>query len=286
MTLCFFASDLHGKVDRYEQLFKKIKLEKPVAVFLGGDLLPSGLFAFTSNPNMPEDFTEFIFKKLRELKKTLGNDYPAIFTILGNDDGRAIEEEFVKADQEGLIVYMHEKKAQFHDFTIYGYACIPPSPFMLKDWERYDVSKYIDPGCVAPEDGSFSVETDKKRIKYETIQKDLVKLCDEDDLSTSIFLFHSPPYQTKLDRAALDGKMIDYVPLDVHIGSIAIKRFIEERKPFLTLHGHVHESTVLTGYWTDQIGNTICLNAAHDGPELSLIRFTINSPEKAVRELL
>ncbi|MEE4259895.1 MAG: metallophosphoesterase [Bacteroidales bacterium] len=286
MTLCFFASDLHGKVDRYEQLFKKIKLEKPVAVFLGGDLLPSGLFAFTSNPDMPEDFTEFIFKKLRELKKTLGNDYPAIFTILGNDDGRAIEEEFVKADQEGLIVYMHEKKAQFHDFTIYGYACIPPSPFMLKDWERYDVSKYIDPGCVAPEDGSFSVETDKKRIKYETIQKDLVKLCDEDDLSTSIFLFHSPPYQTKLDRAALDGKMIDYVPLDVHIGSIAIKRFIEERKPFLTLHGHVHESTVLTGYWTDQIGNTICLNAAHDGPELSLIRFTINSPEKAVRELL
>ena len=161
-----------------------------------------------------------------------------------------------------------------------------PLHFMLKDWERYDVSQYVDPGCVAPEDGSFSVETDKKRIKYETIQKDLVKLCDEDDLATSIFLFHSPPYQTKLDRAALDGKMVEHVPLDVHIGSIAIKRFIEERKPFITLHGHVHESTALTGCWTDQIENTICMNAAHDGPELSLIRFDLNSPEKAERELL
>jgi len=286
MTLCFFASDLHGKVDRFERLFKKIKLEKPSAVFLGGDLLPSGLFAFSSNPDMPEDFTEFIFDKLRELKSMLGNDYPAIFTILGNDDGRAIEAEFKKADQEGLIVYLHEKKVRYHDFTIYGYACIPPSPFMLKDWERYDVSQYVDPGCVAPEDGSFSVETDKKRIKYETIQKDLLKLCDEDDLSTSIFLFHSPPYQTKLDRAALDGKMIDHVPLDVHVGSIAIKRFIEEQEPFITLHGHVHESTALTGCWKDQIGNTVSMNAAHDGSELSLIRFDLNAPEQATRELL
>ncbi|MCB2206809.1 MAG: metallophosphoesterase [Bacteroidetes bacterium] len=286
MSLCFFASDLHGKTERYKLLFERILLEKPSAVFLGGDLLPSGLFAFTSAPEMPEDFTDYIFSNLRSIKKKLGQDYPAIFTILGNDDGRAIETDFLKADKEGLIVYVHDRKVKFKDFTIYGYACIPPSPFMLKDWERYDVSQYIDPGCVAPEEGSFSVETDKKRIKYETIKKDLEKLCGGDDLSKSIFLFHSPPYQTKLDRAALDGKMIDHVPLDVHIGSIAIKRFIEDRKPTISLHGHVHESTSLTGFWKDGIGNTIMMNAAHNGPELSLIHFDLNTPEKAERELL
>lgn len=286
MGLCFFASDLHGKVERYEVLFERIKQEKPIAVFLGGDLLPSGLFAFTSAPEMPEDYTAYIFDKLRGLKSTLGNSYPVIFTILGNDDGRAVESTFQKADEEGLIVYMHDRKVKFKDFTIYGYACIPPSPFMLKDWERYDVSQYIDPGCVPPEEGSFSIETDKKRIKYETIKKDLEKLCGEDDLSKSIWLFHSPPYQTKLDRAALDGKMFDHVPLDLHIGSIAIKRFIEDRKPYLTLHGHVHESTALTGSWKDQIDTTLLLNAAHNGHELSLIRFDINFPEKSERELL
>lgn len=286
MSLCFFVSDLHGKPERYKLLFDRILVEKPEAIFLGGDLLPSGLYAFSSAPEMPEDFTVFIFDNLRALKKKLGHKYPAIFTILGNDDGRAIETGFLKADEEGLIIYMHDRKVEFKDFTIYGYACIPPSPFMLKDWERYDVSRYVDPGCVAPEDGSFSIQTDKRRIKYETIKKDLEKLSGDDDLSKSIFLFHSPPYQTQLDRAALDGKMIDHVPLDVHIGSIAIKRFIEDRQPSISLHGHVHESTSLTGFWKDRIGNTIMLNAAHNGPELCLIRFDLNTPENSERELL
>ena len=129
MTHCFFVSDLHGKVDRYERLVEKIKLEKPAAVFMGGDLLPSGLFAFTSNPDIPEDFTEFIFEKLRALKNELGDNYPPIFTILGNDDGRAIETEFIQADKEGLIIYSHDRKIKFGDYTVYGYACIPPSPF-------------------------------------------------------------------------------------------------------------------------------------------------------------
>ena len=286
MPLCFFASDLHGKIARYNTLFKKMLAEKPKAVFLGGDLLPSGLYSFTSSPEVPEDFIEFLFKNLRELKSEMGDDYPQIFTILGNDDGRAIESEFVKADTEGLIVYVHNKKVQFHNSTVYGYAYIPPSPFMLKDWERYDVSQYVDPGCVAPEDGSFSIETDKKLNKYKTIKKDIDKLSGTDDLSKSIFLFHSPPYKTNLDRAALDGKMIDHVPLDVHIGSIAIKRFIEERQPYITLHGHVHESTALTANWKEYIGKTLAINAAHNGPELSLIRFELDTPDKASRELI
>lgn len=286
MPLSFFVSDLHGKITRYNTLFKKVLVEKPKAVFFGGDLLPSGLYSFTSSPEVPEDFVEFLFKNLRELKNEMGDDYPQIFTILGNDDGRAIESEFIKADTEGLIVYAHNKKVSFYDYTVYGYAYIPPSPFMLKDWERYDVSQYVDPGCVAPEDGSFSVETDKKLNKYKTIKKDLDKLSGTDDLSKSIFLFHSPPYKTNLDRAALDGKMIDHVPLDVHIGSIAIKRFIEDRQPYITLHGHVHESTALTANWKEYIGKTLAMNAAHNGPELSLIRFDLDNPDKASRELI
>jgi len=103
--------------------------------------------------------------------------------------------------------------------------------------------------------------------------KDLIALAENEDLSKAIFLFHSPPYQTLLDRAGLDGKMIDHVPMDLNVGSIAIKRFIEERQPLLTLHGHIHESTRLTGFWQQQIGNTYAFNAAHDGQELSIIKF-------------
>ena len=37
---CFFVSDLHGHIDRYNTLFSIAEKEKPVAIFLGGDLLP------------------------------------------------------------------------------------------------------------------------------------------------------------------------------------------------------------------------------------------------------
>ena len=97
---------------------------------------------------------------------------------------------------------------------------------------------------------------------------------------------HAPPYDTHLDRAALDGKSIDHVPIDVHVGSIAVRRFIEARQPLLTLHGHVHESARLTGSWRERIGRTWCLSAAHDGPELALVRFDPEDPGGAVRDLL
>jgi len=35
---------------------------------------------------------------------------------------------------------------------------VPPTPFLLKDWEKYDVSAYVDPGCVSPEEGYHRVE--------------------------------------------------------------------------------------------------------------------------------
>lgn len=256
-------------------------------VFLGGDLLPSGLFAFSSRPDTSADFFKNVIEKgFHDLKKKLGKNYPEVFLILGNDDGKSEEKDFIKAQESGLWHYIHGNKFTIGNFAVYGYAYVPPTPFQLKDWERYDVSRYVCPNCVPIEEGSFSHPVDRKKIQFETIQKDLEKLAQNDDLSRSIFLFHSPPHETYLDRAALDGKMIDHVPLDVHIGSIAIKRFIEERHPKLTLHGHVHESTSITGHWKQKIGKTIALNAAHNGPELALIRFDPEDPEKATRELV
>jgi Icc-related predicted phosphoesterase len=101
----------------------------------------------------------------------------------------------------------------------------------------------------------------------------------------AVFVFHSPPHRTNLDRAPLDGKSVEHVPLDVHVGSIAIRRFIERTQPLVTLHGHVHESARLTGSWRDTIGRTHLFTAAHDGPELALVRFDLENPAAAVREL-
>jgi Icc-related predicted phosphoesterase len=282
MTKCFFVSDLHGHISRYEKLFQQIEVEKPEAVFMGGDLLPHGMRRI----EQIDDFTtDFIFPKLHQLKKALNDKYPQIFLILGNDDARSEEERFLEESKKGLFHYMNQKKVYLNNYPVFGYSFVPPTPFQMKDWEKYDVSRFVDPGCVPPTEG-FRTTNIQEDSEYATIQKDLARLTKNEDITNAIFLFHSPPYKTYLDRAALDGIMIDHVPMDVHVGSIAIQRFIEEKQPLLTLHGHIHESTRITGHWEQQSGKTTSFNAAHDGPELSLIIFDLEDPKKANRFLL
>lgn len=282
MLPCFFATDLHGRIDRYEKLFARICVEHPKAVFLGGDLLPRACF-YSGQDDFILDYLVPNFSRLRE---ELGLLYPAVFLIEGNDDPKILEGELLEAEAEGLWSYMHQRHAPLHGFQIFGYACVPPTPFSLKDWERYDVSRYVDPGCTSPEDGRRTVPVDESEVKWGTIERELGALVQGHSLQHAIILMHSPPYDTLLDRAALDGKLYEHVPLDVHIGSIAVRRFIEHQQPLLTLHGHVHESVRLTGQWKIKIGRTACINGAHDGPELALVRFDPGSLDEASRELI
>lgn len=277
MPLCFFASDLHASTKRYQRLCEQIALEQPTAVFLGGDLLTGAV---------EEDVLAFLLKRLRALRDDLRKQYPRIFVILGNDDPRSAEQDVLSIADEGLCEYLHGRRASFGSYVVFGYAFVPPTPFSLKDWERYDVSRFADSGCISPEEGIRTVAQDPAVSRYATIAADLDELAAGTDLSRAIWLFHAPPYASLLDRAALDDRMIDHVSLDVHVGSIAIRRFIDERGPRLTLHGHVHESPRLTGSWRDVLGPTHCLSAAHDGPELALVRFDPDDPARATRELI
>ena len=285
MPTCFFATDLHGRTDRYDKLLASVVKDHPAAVFLGGDLLPRSAFSVIRSGQT--DFVhDYLLPTFNRTRDAMGLDYPDIFLILGNDDPRREEGAFVAAAVDGLWHYIHGQKHVLEEFPIYGLAYVPPTPFLLKDWERYDVSRYIPPGCISPEEGRKSIHAEESEIKWATIQKYLASLVGEDPLDRAALLLHTPPYDTPLDRAALDGKTYEHVPLDVHVGSIAVKRFIEERQPLLTLHGHVHEAAQLTGEWKIRIGRTVCINGAHDGPELALVRFELVSPEAATRDLL
>ena len=278
---CFFVTDLHGHPDRYEKLSNAITKECPSAVFLGGDLLPTA--ALSENIDFVNDY---LIPRFTRISKELDDQYPAVFFILGNDDPRSEERAFIEGERQWLWSYIQQKRVEFRSFLVYGYAFVPPTPFRLKDWERYDVSRFVDVGAVSPEEGMRTVTVAENEVKWGTIQKDLELLAGDDEMENAIMLFHSPPYETSLDRASLDGRFVENAPVDVHVGSIAIKRFIESRQPLLTLHGHVHESTRITGIWKSRIGRTVCINGAHDGPELALVRFDPHSPAEATRELL
>ena len=283
MTRCFFISDLHGRVERYRTLFDLIAAERPDAVMLGGDLLPHHWSATVE----AGDFIEEVLRNgLRGLRRRLGGRYPQLLVVLGNDDERLSERSLLDGEEEGLWTYCHERWVELAGHPVLGYSAVPPTPFQLKDWERHDVSRYVDPGAVSPEAGRRTVDVDADEVRHGTIAGDLERLAAGRELESALLLFHSPPYDTDLDRADLDGQSIDHVPLDVHVGSVAIRRFIEQRQPLLTLHGHIHEAPRLTGSWRQKIGRTHCFTAAHDGPELAVVRFDLEHLEDATRELV
>lgn len=287
LSTCFFVTDLHGQTARYEKLLAEVARSRPAAVFLGGDLLPRATLSPRPSDGSHADFVhDYLVPSFTRVREAMGKDYPAILLILGNDDPRYEEAAFLDAEIHGVWHYLHGRKALLGNFPVYGFAYVPPTPFLLKDWERYDVSRYVPPGSVSPEEGCRTVPTEESEIKWGTIQKNLISLVGNDPLDNALFLFHAPPYDTSLDRAALDGQTYEHVALDVHVGSIAVRRFIEERQPLLTMHGHVHEAARLTGEWKIQIGRTVCINGAHDGAELALVRFDPESPAGATRELL
>ena len=284
MEHCVFVSDLHGRLDRYEKLFQLIAHDEPEAVFIGGDFLPSGLAAGTADES--GFITGYMREMLGDLRRSMGESYPRMLLIMGNDDERAREPEVRRLESAGLLEYIHCRSVRLGLFRVYGCAFVPPTPFLLKDWERYDVSRYVDPGCIPPEEGKYSFPVSPQEVRFTTIQDELGRLAGAGPMGDAIFLFHAPPYDTRVDVADIREVMFEGVPLDRHVGSIAIRRFIEERQPLLTLHGHVHPSAVHSGTWRDRIGRTHVFSAAHDGCETAVVCFNPANPSAAIRRLL
>lgn len=278
---CLFVSDLHGSKKKYRKLFKIVEQESPYGLFIGGDILPQDI---RSKEKMKKYVDEFILRSIKQIKSE--NNRLQVFLIMGNDDPRGFENIFKNADKEGIIHYVHKKSIKFGNLDVIGYSYVPPTPFQLKDWEKYDVSRYVDIGAVSPEEGTRTVEPDRYEMKYKTIENDLEELSKLSPPDKTIYLFHAPPYDSNLDRADLDGKKIDHAPVDVHVGSIAIQRFIQNKEPFLTLHGHVHESPRLTGSWKESYDKTLSFSAAHEINELAVVRFDTDDIKNAERELI
>ena len=100
MTQCLFVSDLHGQPERYDKLWRAIEEETPAGVFLGGDLLTSGLMGMVSLDPAHRDFVnDFLVPGFERVRTKLGAKYPKVFLILGNDDGRFEEAAFRQAER-------------------------------------------------------------------------------------------------------------------------------------------------------------------------------------------
>lgn len=108
-----------------------------------------------------------------------------------------------------------------------------------------------------------------------TIEADLEALARASDPARTVYVVHTPPWGTRLD--VMHG--------GAHIGSRALRAFVERHQPPLTLHGHVHESPRLTGRIDDRLGRTLCVNPGASRQRLRAVLVDADALERGAQAL-
>jgi len=131
-------------------------------------------------------------------------------------------------DLEG-VRSLHGKTASYGELSFLGVGGSPPTPFHTP------------------------FEIDEEQIMVE-LNRAAEGLVDDRKL---ILLSHAPPRDTRLDRTGFY----------LHVGSVSVRRFIEDKEPFVVFCGHIHEAK-----GKDRIKNTILVNPgpARDGDYVSV----------------
>lgn len=286
-----FTADFHGNEIQYQKLIEHAKKIVADTIIIGGDIAPKG--------GAIEDYVEnqrnFLEYRLPEMLKSLKDDLPNsnLFLMMGNDDCKVNMDVLDKND--GLFKVIHNKRVKLtEDFEIAGYSFVPITPFGIKDWEKYDLSKV--PAILKKRyakrkltnyrlDGFKSTSSGWRKFRFEpemegndSIQKDLEREVFNRNPRKTVYVVHAPPDSTNLDMVLNKS----------HRGSMGVRLFIEEKQPYLTLHGHIHETVQVSGGFKEKIGKTVCLTAGNDnyGSQLAVLEFDLYDLEKVVRRII
>jgi len=87
-----------------------------------------------------------------------------------------------------------------------------------------------------------------------SIEEDLFALTDGQEMDRLVLVTHAPPF----------GTVCDFNREHRHVGSRGVRTFVEARQPYLTLHGHIHETVDLSGAFVERIGRTRCVAVGND----------------------
>ncbi len=248
-----YTADLHGNKEYYKKLIAKAKNYEIKSVVIGGDLCPKGGPTVEDAVKTQKEFLKnFFIPELSKIKKE-------IFFIMGNDDFK-INELILKNNENNNLKYINKKKFNLFNKNIVGYSFVNPTPFRLKDWEKFEDEKKETPQQLH----DYEIRTVKK--EKGTIKEDLINLIKLSNPKKTIYVIHAPPFNTKLDITTSGA----------HVGSKAVREFIEKEQPYLALHGHIHESPQMSGSFIDRIGKTTCINVGSSYPENKLNSIVID----------
>ena len=256
MSQWFYTSDLHGQGALYEQLIATVAAQRPRAVLIGGDLAPhAGSAEGVAHQRV---FLEgFLVEFARRLQEA--SPHSDLLLLMGNDDWAA-NHDCLERHEGALWRVLHDQVAHVDDVPVAGLSWVPITPFALKDWERWDDGGIETParldGWVSGPAGIVPHRFDPER-REPTIADALADLASRTPAAETVFVLHSPPRDTRCDM----------INARAHVGSRAIRAFVEHHQPPLVLAGHIHESPRVSASYRDAIGRTVTVNPGQFGTQ-------------------
>lgn len=276
-----FAADTHVHPGHLGRLLRLAEGLRPDGVILGGDLIPAWRKSIRESI---EPHREWVKDKLlpRVERFRLAHPATSVFLDLGNDDIAAALPllEGVEGPHFSLL---HMKITPVEPgLAVVGYMNVNPTPFRIKDREKPDCrdeNGLADPtvrrqGSVTTGGVETLVTLDPSRG---TIEDDLDEISNrlhapEWEGMRFVFVSHCPPRNTALDRTSRGA----------HVGSLAVRRFIERwvetGRLIVSLHGHIHESPMETGSIVERFDPAPAYNVGQERTALRALCLDTDDP--------
>ena len=288
-----YTADLHGNEVQYQKLVAYAQQVRADSVISGGDIAPKGTTATLSLQELRERGLPreafiamqriFLEERLPGLVSPLKEKGIALYLLMGNDDCKTNGGSLAKRDGDLYFVIDGKRLKLTDDRDIVGYSSVPITPFWIKDWEKFDFSavpqslskeynqrkktNYQLYGGISTFEGWAPFQFTAEMEKSDSIQKDLSQELFRQRVERTVYVMHCPPNRTNLD----------VITTGEHVGSLAERLFIEEAQPYLTLHGHIHETVAQSGSFRQDIGNAVCLSPGNHnvGERIALLQFDL-----------
>ena len=281
MTRLVYTSDLHGVLDLYRGAGEAALRLHADALIFGGDLCPGTPSA--KSQWLPVQQPEFLLQRLSPLLGEWKQAHPAlrVFAIPGNDDCQTVLPAMEELEMKGLLENLHQKARTLGAYTLVGLSFVPPTPFNLKDFERWDEGpeamsdSYSYRGVMGTPRGFAVIDDFRSYLdSFPSLAQELKRIPIIDPAHT-VAVIHTPPFNTHCD-VLFDGR---------HIGSRAVRSWIEKNHLRLTLHGHIHESPKLSRSFCDRIGSTTVINPGCDHTRAHLVLVDLDNPSELEHSL-
>jgi Icc-related predicted phosphoesterase len=274
-----YASDVHGSETTFRKFLNAANMYRADVMIIGGDLAGKALVPIL---NLGEGKYEIdgkvvgregLDQYVKELRRR--GDYHVIVDRKGlqelNEDPRKRDKAFQQAMEDVLRDWFRitEEKTKERRIPFYVNLGNDDPSFLfdvLKESELMEVSEgkvveiagheMISFGYVNPTPWNTPREMDEDRL-YSELKSMVNKLREP---RNSIYNLHAPPYGTLLDNAPELTPDLRVVVrggevVMTHVGSKSVRKLLEETKPLLGIHGHIHESR-----GTGKLGDTVVLN--------------------------